>query len=270
MPIPPVIAALLPDLVADLEQTLGGDLAAVWLYGSAVTGGFDAGSSDLDLVIVTEADVGTIDLARLNAIHGRLAAREPDWADRLDLAYVSRSTLAAFRWGGLVASISHDDPLQLYDEADEWLQTWYLARETGLAVVGPAPRNVIPPISSKAFVRAVVRSSLELADRARGDARDGWRAYTLLTLCRVLASMATGSIVSKQQAAAAVERRRPELRPAVEAALAFRAGRGRVPTADADRPRILAAIEALASEVRAGQEAAGRRGTGQAGTRAVS
>src|SRR5689334_464173 len=37
-PIPPVIAALLPDLVEDLRETLGQGLVGVYLYGSAITG----------------------------------------------------------------------------------------------------------------------------------------------------------------------------------------------------------------------------------------
>ena len=248
-PIPPVIAALLPDLVDDLRRTLGDDLVGIYLYGSAITGGFDPESSDLDLVIVTEADVAAIDLARLEGVHRRLTAREPGWADRLDLAYVGRATLAAFRSGGIVASISHDDPLQLYDEADDWLQTWYLVRQTGVAVVGPPPGDLIPPIESAEFVRAVVRSVLGLAARAETDERDGWRAYALLTCCRVLASMPTGQIVSKQAAAAEVLRTHPELRMAIEAALAFRDGHGRIPTPASARPLVLEAIRALAAEI---------------------
>ena len=248
-PIPSVIAALLPDLVDDLRTTLGDDLVGVYLYGSAITGGFDPESSDLDLVIVTAADVATIDLARVEGIHRRLGAREPGWADRLDLAYVGRVTLAAFRSGGAVASISHDDPLQLYDEADDWLQTWYLVRETGVAVMGPPPGDLIPPIEPEEFVAAVVRGVLGLAARAETDERDGWRAYTLLTCCRVLASMGSGQIVSKQVAAAEAKRTHPALRPAIDAALAFRAGRGRIPTPASERPLVLAAIRDLAAEI---------------------
>jgi hypothetical protein len=248
--VPPVIAAILPDLARDLLATLGDDLVAVWLYGSAITGGFDPESSDLDLVVVTATDVAAIDLGRLDGVVQRLAIREPDWADRLDLAFVGRSTLAAFRSGGAVASISHDDPLQLYDEADQWLQTWYLGRETGVSVFGPAPAELIPSISRAEFVAAVARGALELADHAATDERDGWRAYTLLTLCRVLVTTETSGIIPKQEAAVAALRGHPELHRAIEAALAFRDARGRVPIDAAARPAVLAAIEVLAREVR--------------------
>lgn len=244
--IPAPITALLPELVSDLRSTLGDDLVGVYLYGSAITGGFEPETSDLDLVIVTETDGATIDLGALDGVHRRLAVREPDWADRLDLAYIGRATLADFRSGGTVVSISHDEPLQRYDEAQDWLQTWYLVQLADAPVVGPRVPDVVPPIEADEFVGAVVRSTLELAERALTDERDGWRAYTLLTLCRVLVAQDTGAVTSKQEAAAAISRDVPDVAPAIEAALAFRMARGRQPLSSEARAAMPAAITRLA------------------------
>jgi predicted nucleotidyltransferase len=248
--IPTAMRSVVAGLVDDLRATLGTDLVGMYLYGSAMTGGFEPDSSDLDIVIVTEPAAGAIDLARLEAVHRRLAEREPDWADRLDLAYVGRGTLAAFREGGSVASISHDEPLQLYDEADDWLQTWYLVREAGLAIVGPPAASLIEPIAVDDFLNAVGRSALELAARAAREEHDGWRAYALLTLCRVLVTSGDGTIVTKADAGRAAVRADPSLEAAVSAALAFRKARGRVPLTPEDRAAVLAAIETLAADVR--------------------
>jgi predicted nucleotidyltransferase len=224
--IPDPIASILPSLVADLRSTLGDDLVAIWLYGSAVMGGFDADSSDLDLVVVTETEAASLDLARLGSVHDRLTAREPDWADRLDLAYVDRRTLATFRSGGPVTSISHDEPLQVYDEADAWLQTWYLVREADTTILGPSPAALIPEIGRREFAAAVARTTAELVDRARGEARPGYLAYLCLTLPRVLLTVEGGDVVSKQVAAAEVGRRWPQWQPLLQACLAVRAARG--------------------------------------------
>jgi hypothetical protein len=248
--IPAPIAALLPELIDDLRSTLGDDLVGVYLYGSAITGGFDPETSDLDLLIVTETDGATIDLAALDGVHARLSEREPDWADRLDLAYIGRATLASFRSGGVVVSISHDDPLQRYDEAQDWLQTWYLVQLADTPVVGPRVPDVVPPIGVDEFIRAVVRSTLELADKALTDERDGWRAYALLTLCRVLVAQQTGALVSKQDAAAAISREIPEVRGSIEAALAFRMARGRQALSPEARAAMPAAIRRLAELVK--------------------
>jgi Domain of unknown function (DUF4111)/Nucleotidyltransferase domain len=253
--IPAPIVALLPELLEDLRSTLGDDLVGVYLYGSAISGGFNPETSDLDLLIVTETDGAAIDLEALDGVHKRLAAREPDWGDRLDLAYIGRTTLANFRAGGIVVSISHDDPLQRYDEAQDWLQTWYLVQLADTPVAGPRVPDVVPPIGVDEFVRAVTRSTLELADKALRDQRDGWRAYALLTLCRVLVAQASGALVSKQDAAAAISREVPEVTPAIDAALAFRMARGREPLPPEARAAMPAAISRLAELVRTRQAA---------------
>src|SRR3954469_25862374 len=47
------IRALLEELTRDLREALGPELRGLYVYGSFVSGGFDAGVSDLDLIAVT-------------------------------------------------------------------------------------------------------------------------------------------------------------------------------------------------------------------------
>ncbi|HJW22003.1 MAG TPA: nucleotidyltransferase domain-containing protein [Candidatus Limnocylindrales bacterium] len=150
----PAFATLLPAFLDDLRQTLGADLVGAYLYGSAVAGGFEPAFSDLDLVVVTARSVDDLDFGVLAGLVDRLAVREPGWAERLDIAFVGRPTLASFRQGGALVSISHDLPLQRYDDADTWLQTWYLARAAATPLVGPPVGEVIPPIASGPSRRA--------------------------------------------------------------------------------------------------------------------
>jgi Aminoglycoside adenylyltransferase, C-terminal domain/Nucleotidyltransferase domain len=227
--IPDPIASILPPLVDDLRSTLDGDLVGVYLYGSAISGGFEPNASDLDLVIVTERDAGDLDLGVLDAIHARLAAREPAWAHRLDLAYVGRATLADFRSGGSVLSISHDDPLQRSDDADGWLQTWYLVREADTPIVGPPAADLIPVITPDEFVRAVALDADRVVGFTLTDVRSGPLTYTILTLCRVLIALETSTIVSKQAAAEATARERPAWRWLLEACLRVRREEARLP-----------------------------------------
>jgi len=67
---------LLDALTAAIRGVLGDDLVGLYLYGSAVSGGFDAGVSDLDLAAVTGPEVEALDLAGLERLHRpRLAGR---------------------------------------------------------------------------------------------------------------------------------------------------------------------------------------------------
>jgi predicted nucleotidyltransferase len=248
--LPRPLEAIVRPFIDDLRSTLGPGLVGVYLYGSAITGGFDPALSDLDLLVVTESDARLLDLARIEALHDRLAARHSDWAHRLDIAYVGRETLATFRTGGTVASISHEDALQLYDDADGWLQTWYLARYADAPLLGPPVGDVIPTIERAEFVNAVARDAERIVRRIETDQRPGLLAYTLLTLCRVLRALDDGSITSKQEAGAWVADRMPEARWILDETLVVRASGGRQPFSTPANVAVLALIGQLGSDIR--------------------
>ena len=247
---PPPIDRFLPAFVDDLHATLGGELAGAYLYGSAVSGGFDAAASDLDVVVVTETPVDQEPFERFAGIVARLQAREPDWAGRLDIIFVGRSTLADFRAGdGPFLEISHDEPLELKHRADEWLQTWYLARTADWPLVGPSSAEVIPPISTDEFLRASVDAvpSFIAPDRSKGT--DGWRAYRTLTMCRLLCSVELGALCSKVDGAAWAIERYPDRAGLIRAALAVRARGGRGGFTRPQRDAIPELLKFLVSEV---------------------
>jgi len=102
--------ALVQEFTAGLRSALGGDLLGLYLYGSAVSGGFDAGVSDVDLLAVTSRDVDEADIAGIEALHRLIVDRHPEWDDRLEVVYVGRQTLAVFRTGGSLAVISPGEP----------------------------------------------------------------------------------------------------------------------------------------------------------------
>lgn len=248
--LPRPLEAIVGPFIDDVRSMLGPELVGVYLYGSAITGGFDPRLSDLDLLVVVESDARLLDLARIEALHHRLAGRHPDWADRLDIAYVGRKTLATFRSGGTVASISHEDALQLYDDADRWLQTWYLVRHADTALLGTPVREVIPPIKRSEFVDAVARDSERIVRRVQTDQRPGLVAYTLLTLCRVLRALDDGAVISKEEAAAWVADRMPDARWILDETLVVRASGGIQAFSAAARPAALALIVQLGADIR--------------------
>jgi hypothetical protein len=203
----PVIAEQLPntfleELTAGLRSTLGPDLVAVYLHGSAVSGGFDAGVSDIDLLVVVEHDLDADAVARIERFHAGTIERHPDWNDRLEIVYVGRRTLAEFRAGGAVGVISPGEPFHVRDGIEMWLQDFYLVRETGLALAGPAPAATIPDISWAEFIAATTRYADEVSGRSLRDATPGARAYGVLTMCRALCTVRLNRPCSKQEGAA--------------------------------------------------------------------
>jgi Domain of unknown function (DUF4111)/Nucleotidyltransferase domain len=223
--LPAAIVALLPAFLDDLRTTLGDDLVGVYLYGSAVAGGFDPAASDFDVAVVVARPVDEIDLGVLDGVVQRLSSREPAWADRLDIVLVGRSTLATFRSGGPLVSISHDEPLQRFDDADTWLQTWFLVRTADATVIGPPIDELILPIGLDEFVSAVTADADRIVRRAmRPESSDELLAYTLLTVARVAQVRDTGEVVPKDDAGRWLASWMPQQAGVIEAAIAVRHG----------------------------------------------
>lgn len=243
---------LLDALVSGICGVLGDDLVALYLYGSSVSGGFDPGISDVDLVAVTSPEIEAIDLPGLGRMHHGLVSRYPDWKDRIEVVYLSRATLESFRTSaGALAVISPGEPFHVRDDrASEWLQNWYLLRETGVCLYGLDPAAIVPPIAWTEFVAATVRYADEVRNRSRVGAGRGALAYTILTMCRALRTVRLGAAGSKQEGAAWICGRMPEWAWLVDAALECRQSQGTIGFADeASRAAAETFIRLVADEI---------------------
>jgi predicted nucleotidyltransferase len=247
---PPPFDRILPAFVDDLRGTLGDELVGAYLYGSAVSGGFDPALSDLDVIVVTQTPVDGQPFERFAGLVERLQAREPEWAGRLDIVFVGRSTLADFRSsGGPFVEISHEEPLELKRRADEWLETWYLALTADRPLVGPSPAELIPQISTREFLDDVVQGVPWFIAPERSKGTDGWLAYRTLTLCRLLRSLESGEVCSKVEGAAWAIDRYPGQARLIRAALDVRAAGGRDVLTPEQRAAIPPLLDFLAAEV---------------------
>jgi predicted nucleotidyltransferase len=231
----PTADVLLEDLVASIHAVLGDDLLGIYLYGSSVSGGFDPGISDLDLVAVRSAENTAIDLAGIAAAHRGVVARHPEWTDRVEVVYVGRATLASFRSSpGRLAVISPGEPFHLRDEpAAEWVQNWYLVRETGVVLFGPPAATLVPPVAWGEFAAAAGRYAEQLSSQRLETASPGVIAYAVLTLCRAHMTVLTRAHVSKHAGAAWTRQQMPEWASVIDMALACRGSRGTVGFDDA-------------------------------------
>lgn len=175
----PSAGAILDDLVRALDRSLADGLVGAYLTGSAVAGGYDPGVSDLDVVVVTSGPARKLDLEALGGLHRDVKARNPGWDDRLEIVYVGRAALLAFRTSrGPLAVMSPGEAFHLRTERPiQWLQNWYLLREQGHALLGPAPAALLPPIGWTEFLGATRRYAAEIASSDLVGARPGAVAY---------------------------------------------------------------------------------------------
>ena len=200
---PATIQPVLETVTSALPTQLGDALVGIYLYGSAVWGDFDDDISDIDLLVVLTHDIDTVLFARLDTWHQALEALFPDWAGRIEIAYISTQALQTFKTQrSPIAVISPGEPFNIKDAGIDWLINWYTIRHQSVVLMGPAPDCIIPDISATEFrdnVRRKVGEWRDWVSHAR-DSRPS-QAYIILTMCRALYAWNTGTQVSKHVAA---------------------------------------------------------------------
>jgi hypothetical protein len=205
----PDINAVVHELLTSLHAILGAQLRGLYLVGSLALGDFRPQQSDLDLLIVTGGTLSDETVASLRDLHQRFDQSASVWAARLDAVYIPQEILReAFptaarypilEWPGLLAL----EPLE-----SGWPIQRYTLREYGVVVTGPDPRSLLDPVNPDDLRQASAAMVERWRDQAHRDPEwVGWlrapanHPFVVLTLCRLLYTLATGSVASKPAAA---------------------------------------------------------------------
>ena len=219
----PPVERILERIVAGLNDILGERLLGIYVYGSLVDGGFDAGVSDIDLVV---ALTHAVDDALFGALHGwqtALVTPNPEWRDRLELVYISADGLRNFRRrSSRIAVISPGEPFHILEAGEDWLISWYPLRETGLALQGPAVEALIEPIPLSDYLAALREHVKPYPALAATTPSKSWLSYIVLTVARALYTIRHGCATSKVEAANWAMRRYPRWARLLQDALRWR------------------------------------------------
>jgi hypothetical protein len=184
------------------KRALGTDLVGSYLFGSAVTGDFDPGISDVDTVAVLRLDLDPSQIRDLERLHLDIADEMSEWEDRVEVVYLSSRALTTFRTqSSPAARISPGEPFHAIEVDHRWLIDWYQLRAVGAALYGPPAASVVPEISHREYVEAVRRLMLASFEWADEPVAEGAQSYAILTMCRGLRTWRTGQHVSKREAA---------------------------------------------------------------------
>ncbi|MPY59763.1 aminoglycoside adenylyltransferase family protein [Streptomyces spongiae] len=219
----------LDDVLHLVRRVLGGDLTGAYLHGSAVLDGLRP-SSDLDVLVVarrrTTEDERRALVEGLMRLSGERAAAGP--ARPVEVTVVAQDDVRPWcyppRCEFLYGEWLRDDfergvvpgPAVTPDLAP--LIT--MALHGDRALLGPPPAEVLAPVPHEDLRRAIVAGVPDLLADLESDTRN-----VLLTLARVWTTLVTGTIRSKDAAAAwALDLLPPGHRPAL--ALARAAYRG--------------------------------------------
>lgn len=191
-------------LNAVLAET-GEDLIGLYLYGSAATGPFLSGQSDLDALLVVRDWLG---LERVRALIERVRRlQRPTAFKGLDLWTIPLSSTLTPRadpafecW--LLTTIGSELMGGPEHPGDARLVLLYaMCREHGLAVAGPSPAAVFGPLEREWLIDAM-RVDLALTGAS------GW--YRVLNACRTLHFLEEGTMCGKLHGAAWARDRVPD------------------------------------------------------------
>jgi predicted nucleotidyltransferase len=207
--IPVRVCRPLRAIVSILRETFGDGLVGIYLYGSLTQGAFSARRSDIDVLAVLQRSPTRRQFRELGRRLERAGA-EDKWIGRIQMQVLLRDRLlrsdkrgAYFQFGVLKRSGSDGNPL-----------IWVNVLDSGITLAGVRAESILPPIT-ETMVRAALIREIEYLRAEVADSASPWRdkrfyrAYAVLTVCRILYTLSVGGVVSKPKAAAWALRKLP-------------------------------------------------------------
>lgn len=183
---------------------LGANLLGIYVHGSIGFGCYNPAKSDIDFLVVTETAPDLLQKQQMIRLLLQLAPHAPEKG--MEMSVVLRRDCRNF---------VHPTPYQLHYSAahharyeqdlagycrqmqgtDADLAAHFtVTRAVGIALVGPEPRQMFAPVPAEAYLESI-RWDVE---NAAQDVREN-PVYVLLNLCRVLAYLREGAVLSKAQ-----------------------------------------------------------------------
>ena len=200
----PELNAVLAELVRQMHEVLDDQLVAVYLQGSFGLGAGDV-DSDVDFTAVIERDLTPEQIEQINTMHTRIFQLNSHWAQHLEGSYFPK------------ALIRDPDPtkraipyldngqqtLQMSAHDNELVVRWQV-RERGIPLFGVPAQELIAPIDPEAL-RQEIRTTMHDWGREIVDGtytiKNRWaQPFVVLSYCRMLQTLATGTIESKYAA----------------------------------------------------------------------
>ncbi|MDE2775686.1 MAG: DUF4111 domain-containing protein [Chloroflexota bacterium] len=234
------VRPILPRLLGGLQSILQDNLVGVYLYGSLITGDFDPGISDIDLVVVLNQALDEAEFESLHKLHQGIIERQPEWQDRLELAYISAVGLRTFRSrSSAIGIISPGEPFHILEAGSDWLISWHALREDGVALTGPPINTLIDDIPTTEYLQAVAEHIRHYRDSVKKPHNKQALSYIVLTVARGIYTLAHCRPASKAKAAAWAKARYPQWAELIERAWSWRANpQSDLLTAEQIRPQV--------------------------------
>ncbi len=200
-----------------LRDGLADNFVGLYHSGSLAIGDFDL-TSDVDLIVVTERELDTEEVERVQLAHSACISQDTRWVKHLEYSFFPIQALAAksspYGEDG-ERNPAEDRELWYFNNGshtlersdhDNTLVTRWTLRYRGKAVVGPEPDTFAPDVSANELRREIKSSMLGwekliLNDASQFDNRFH-QVFLVLNNCRALKDLHDGTISSKREGVA--------------------------------------------------------------------
>lgn len=193
-------------LLKNVKTILKEQFIGMYLYGSLSSGDFNPETSDIDFLVVTEDNLSEKTILELEAMHKEAWASSLKRAGKLEGAYVPRRLIRRHDPHGAPCPTVNEGQFYVGELGSDWIIQRHVVRETGVVVAGPDPKTLIDYVSPDEIRSAVLAVLTEwwfpmLEDPSwLREHDDAYRAYAVISMCRVLHALEYGTIVSKPKA----------------------------------------------------------------------
>jgi predicted nucleotidyltransferase len=196
---------VLHEFVTGVQRHLGDNFISAFLQGSFAVGDWDA-DSDVDFLIAIEHEVSDVELSALQTMHARIYNLESNWAKHLEGSYFPKEILKRNDPGK--RELWYLDNIQdklIRSDHDNSLVVRWVVREYGISLTGRDARELIDPVSADELrqeVRITMQDWAEDIFTGRWSMNNKWaQPFAVLSYCRMLHTLQTGRIGSKQAGA---------------------------------------------------------------------
>ena len=206
----PELGRVLGIFVAEIQAELAENLVGIYLVGSLALGDFDL-DSDLDFLIVTNTELTEANTRSLEDIQTKVHDIDCYPAKHLEGSYISIGDLNNWSTVGEKKLYYFDNGSTTFEQSihdNQWHVRWIL-RERGITLIGQKPETILQSIPLEKLFSEIETTMLRVMQEFEDEinrplgflnSRFG-QSFVVLTYCRMLHTLHTGTIQSKKAGA---------------------------------------------------------------------
>lgn len=197
---------VLDQLVSGAKNILVDNLVGIYLVGSLATGDFDL-DSDIDFLVIIKDELSDETVQELQNMHREIYKQDCYPAHHLEGSYMSLKILNDAESVNKTTLWYLDNGSTTFERSihdNRWHVRWML-REKGVTLFGPDPKTLLPPVPINKMrneigdiMHVLEKGFMEELDQPLSfyNTRFG-QSFSVLTICRMLHAIQTGTIQSK-------------------------------------------------------------------------